>query len=172
MFKWWVVIFFVGVLMLQSSFIIRYVREWKERKRKKPSLEEIVLSLVLNTAALGLQKNQYVELAPIKGTCGNFKLSGNSLPNFVYTVFEKKIMEFIEVRVEVSRPDRIQFTSKIKSTDEKQHGKEVETIEKYKEPFYKLANHLYRYFPYTMDGGRINGHTGQDELEASAAVQG
>lgn len=121
----------------------------KLSKYTRASQEELVLSLVLNTASLALVKGEYVELAPIRGTCGTFKLTGNSLPLFTYRVFEKKIMEFIEVKVEVSKPDRIHFASTIDSTTApKEHGKEVETKDKYKEPFWALADSLYRYFPF------------------------
>jgi hypothetical protein len=117
--------------------------------------EDLVLSLVLNTASLALKKEEYVEFAPIKGTCGSFKLKGNSLPEFTYTVFEKKLMEFIEVRVQVARPDQISFKSTISSTTApERHGEEVETKDKYKEPFMTLAHHLFSYFPFPMGGGR------------------
>jgi hypothetical protein len=124
-------------------------------KYDQPYPEELVLALILNTAQLALQKNEYVEFAAIKGTCGAFKLTGNSLPRFTYFVFEKRIMEFIEVRVEVAKPGRISFTSTISSTSApERHGEEVETKEKYKEPFMKLATYLFYYFPFPMDGGR------------------
>lgn len=122
----------------------------------KKTQEEVVMSLILNTAALALEKGKHVELAPIKGTCGNIKLSGNSLPTFVYIVFEKKIMEFIEVRVEVSKPDRVQYFSKIVSSDEKANGKSVETKEKYKQPFLKLCDSLTTYFPFPAPGVEKN----------------
>lgn len=131
---------------------IRKLIEWLKGYARAEQ-DELVSYLIRNTASLALKKEEYVEFAPIKGTCGVIRLSGNSLPCFVYTVFEKKIMEFIEVRVEVSKPDRIHFSSQIKSTDQTQHGKEVETKEKYKEPFLVLANHLFQYFPFPMDGG-------------------
>lgn len=120
----------------------------------RASDEELVLALVLNTAQLALKKDEYVEFAAIKGTCGTFKLSGNSLPSFHYTVFEKKLMEFVEINVQVSRPNRITFSSRIKSEDKVQDGKEVETKDKYKEPFLTLTQHLFNYFPFPMEGGR------------------
>lgn len=110
--------------------------------------EEIVRTIILNTSALALEKDRYVEFAPITGTCGNVKLSGNSLPIFSYTVFEKKIMEFIQVTVEISKPETIAFSSKIKSEDPNFDGKKVPTIEKYKRPFFKLATQLVQYFPF------------------------
>jgi hypothetical protein len=124
------------------------------RQYDRPYQDEIVLSLTLNTAQLGLMKNEYVEFAPLPGVCGTFRLTGNALPCFTYTVFEKKIMEFIEVRVEVSKPDRIHFVSKIVSTDEDTNGKEVETTERYQAPFNQLALNLFTYFPFPMEGGR------------------
>lgn len=131
----------------------------------KKAAEDVVLSLVLNCSALALEKGQYVEFAPIKGTCGNFRLSGNSLPTFIYTVFEKKLMEFVEVRVEISKPDRIEFFSEIRSTDKTTDGRELETKEKYKEPFWRLTNNLMAYFPFPMKGGRITNEN-QRQLDA------
>jgi hypothetical protein len=134
--------------------IIRKLNNWLTQY-SRPEQDELVLALVLNTASLGLKRDDFVEFAPVKSVCGPFKLTGNSLPCFTYTVFEKKIMEFIEVRVEVARPSVIRFISKIKSTDKEQDGKEIETTEKYKEPFLKLAGYLFNYFPFPMEGGRI-----------------
>ena len=74
-------------------------------------------------------------------------------------------MEFIAITVEISRPDRIHFSARIKSTDQKTDGTIVEIKEKYKEPFMTLANHLYRYFPFPMEGGRKK----RDELQGEAS---
>lgn len=129
------------------------IPSWLKKKKLEPETEELVLSLVLNTASLELKKGEYVELAPVKGCCGPFRLMGNSLPLFEYRVFEKKIMEFIHVRVEVSRPARIHFVSSIESnTAPERQGEIVEMMPKYKEPFEKLAQHLFRYFPYYKSG--------------------
>jgi hypothetical protein len=113
-----------------------------------PHLDELVLHLVLHTASLELIKGEYLELAGVKGMCGTVHLSGNSLPCFKYRVFDKGLMEFIYVTVEVSRPDRIHYISRIESTDPKENGKEVETKDQYKAPFMKLAHHLFEYFPW------------------------
>lgn len=141
------------------------------RKKESPSQakdiknDEIVMNFVLHTAALALQKNQYVEFAPIQGTCGTIKLSGNSLPCFEYTVFDKKLMEFIRVRVEISKPDRIQFFSRIQPTQKasaigqpiptapKADSPLVEMKDQYQAPFWKLAEYLVNYFPYPMNAG-------------------
>jgi len=113
-----------------------------------PSQEEIVSKLVAGTSALELTKEETRELAPLTGIYGPFVLSGTLLPVFEYVVFEEKIMEFVKVRVEVSYPSRIHFKSVIHSTSEpKRHGEEIEMTESYKEPFTKLSNHLYNYFP-------------------------
>lgn len=117
----------------------------------EPDAEEIVRSLVMNTAALELAKTDHVELAPIQGTCGPILLSGNSLPVFEYRVFEKKIMEFIKVRVEVARPEQIRFLCTIDSegtNDPIAHGQEVECKDVYQAPFKKLSLSLFNYFPY------------------------
>lgn len=127
---------------------LRGFAEWLLLKAK-PHRYEMVLVLVLNTASLEIPHGEYIELAPIKGTCGPFRLSGNSLPVFEYRVFEKALMEFIAIRVEVARPDRISFLATIDSTTAPElHGQPILVKERYKEPFYQLVQHLYRYFPY------------------------
>jgi hypothetical protein len=114
-----------------------------------PSPEEICLSLVLYTASLEIPKGTFLDFRPMKGMCGPAKLTGNGLPVFTYTVFEKKIMEFIKVQVEISRPDRINFTSTIDShTAPERNGEVIECIARYQAPFYELAKNLCRYFPY------------------------
>lgn len=116
-----------------------------------PDKDELVRSLVMNTAALELTKGQHIELAPIRGTCGAFTLTGNSLPVFTYRVFEKQLMEFIKVVVEVARPGQIRFLCTIDSEgtqDPVNHGKEVECRDAYKTPFNRLARSLFTYFPY------------------------
>lgn len=117
----------------------------------RPDQDEIISSLVLYTASLELNRSQYLQLAPIKGCTGPFKLMGNSLPVFVYRVFDKKMMEFINVTVEIAKPNTIRFSSKIDfPQDSLLHMKEVETKERYKAPFNHLVMHLIRYFPFAM----------------------
>lgn len=116
----------------------------------KPSIEEVVFSIVYHTIALELGREEFVELAPIQGTCGPFKLSGNGTPVISYVVFEKRLMEFVLVKVEVSRPDRIEYKAFIESKntqDAGRHGEELEVIDTYRKPFEKLSRHLFRYFP-------------------------
>ncbi len=130
--------------------LLRGLQEFLDRFTA-PTKEELILALTINTASLELAKGEYIELARCRpGQCGPFKLSGNSLPVFEYVMFEKKIMEFINVRVEVSKkPYRIQYICTIASnTAPELHGKEVEAKERYKEPFEYLIRHLFRYFPY------------------------
>lgn len=137
------------------KFIIDKIRQFQYYLDRftKPHPEEVVLSLVLHTAALELAPGDFIELAPVKGCCGPFRLEGNSLPSFTYRVFEKKIMEFIQVRVEISRPDRIEYTCTIDSTTApERHGEIIETIDKYKTPFEMLSLYLFRYFPYYRRG--------------------
>jgi hypothetical protein len=116
----------------------------------KPSQVELVTSLVLNTASLEIAAYEHREFAPIKGTCGNIRLTGTSLPVFTYLVFDKKLMEFVEVRVEVSRPERIEYIARIKSLDISTDGKEVPIVDKYKAPFERFSLALYNYFPFPM----------------------
>lgn len=115
----------------------------------KPSVEDVISKLVMHTSSLELTIDEFVEFAPIKGCTGAFRLTGNSLPVVTYRVFEKSIMEFIQVRVEVARPDQIRFVSTIESTTAPlRNGEVVETKDKYKEPFNQLSQHLHQYFPY------------------------
>lgn len=83
----------------------------------------------------------------VQGMFGAVKVTGNGAPVFSYLMFDKQLMEFVRVSVELSLPDRIAFSYKIDSEDEATHGKEVEEKEEYKAPFYKLAYALYDYFP-------------------------
>ncbi len=116
---------------------------------------EFVLSLTLQTAALELAKQEYIEMSPLPGMCGPFRLSGNSLPVIEYRVFDPRkkpfMMEFIKVRVEVSKPDRIHYIATIDShgsQDAARHGEEVPVLDKYREPFEKLSGYLRNYFPF------------------------
>lgn len=145
--------------------MIRKLAFWLMNLLKRwatPFDDELVLALTLYTNSLELPRGVAIELAPVKGMCGPFKLSGNSLPVFEYTVFEKSIMEFILIRVEISKPDRIDFRATIQSKDtldSKRHGEEVECKERYQEPFCFLAWHLYQYFPYVgaVSSGKLAG---------------
>jgi hypothetical protein len=126
----------------------------------RPDIAEVVFSIVYHTIALELARDEFVELAPINGTCGPFKLSGNGTPVISYVVFDGnlddraslvgRVMEFIQVRVEISKPDRIEYKAFIESkntVDNARHGEEVLCKGKYKKPFEVLSRHLWRYFP-------------------------
>ena len=114
----------------------------------KPDDLDLVTHLIMHTASLELYKHEYAVLAPVKGCTGPIKLMGNSLPVFEYNVFDKSIMEFIKVRVELAKPDTIRFICTIDSTTApERHGEVRETTEAFKKPFYLLAYHIYRYFP-------------------------
>jgi hypothetical protein len=127
---------------------IRKISEFCQRYCA-PSKEEIIDSLVAGTSALELKQGEFVELAPLPGCNGPFVLSGNSLPVFEYTVFEKRIMEFVRVKVELSRPSRIQFTSTIQSTTApERHGESIPMRHPYRQPFDRLSLHLFSYFPH------------------------
>lgn len=117
--------------------------------------ERLVSYLVCHTAALELVKNEYVELAPLGGICGSFRLYGNFLPVFEYRVFDVRknpiMMEFIKVRVEISKPSSIRYICTIDSKeteDPLRHNETVEVLQKYKDPFEKLCTHLSQYFPF------------------------
>lgn len=113
-----------------------------------PTDHELVNAVVLGTANLELTKGETVQLAPLKGCCGPFTLSGNSLPVFEYIVFDKTIMEFVRVKVEISRPDRIHYYAFIESltTDIARHGEVIHVKHKYSEPFERLIQNLFKYF--------------------------
>jgi hypothetical protein len=109
--------------------------------------KRLVDSLVSNCASLQLCKGEFIELAPLGGCCGPFKMSGNGIVTFQYIVFEKELMEFVSVTVEISRAERIEFESRIDSTTApERHGELVETKPEYKEPFDRLSKNLYKYF--------------------------
>lgn len=143
---------------MKKKAVKRSVKK-KSVKKKETKFDqhklELVLALTLQTAALELTKSEYLELAPVRGMCGPFRLSGNSLPVFEYRVFDPRkkpfMMEFIKVRVEVSKPDRIHYIATIDSKgsqDPKRHGEEVPIIAKYREPFEFLSEQLFKYFPF------------------------
>lgn len=127
-------------------------------REKELDQADLVMKLVLGTASLRLEKDEYVELAPIMpGQCSAFKLSGCGLPVFEYMMFEKSIMEFINVRVEISKPARIETIVKIvakaeSSTTPERNGEIIPTTVRHKEPFIKLSKQLYQYFsPYASN---------------------
>ncbi len=127
--------------------LARRFRDFLDR-HSYPFKDELVLRLVLHTSSLEMAPTEFREFAPLPGCCGPFKLSGSSLPVFQYIVFEKSIMEFIDVRVEVSRPERIEYSATINSTTApERHGETVKVKEIYKDPFIVLSRHLFRYFP-------------------------
>lgn len=137
-------------------WLIEWLSKWVQGDQ-----ELMVVHLVVNTAQIALGKGEWIEFAPIKGTCGNISLSGNSLPVFSYRVFEKSLMEFILVKVEVSLPDRIQYKAtidSIKTSDPKRHGEEVTIKDAYKQPFLTLAWHLFRYFPIPRKSEELENH--------------
>lgn len=150
---------FILILLTLAMLEIFKLRQFQKRKEETPQ-DMLVSSLVLHTANLELLKNEYVELAPMKGCCGPFKLSGASLPVFEYTVFEKEIMEFVKVRVEISKPNRIEYVATIDSvTAPKRHGELLPMKDKYKQPFQNLAASLYDYFPFYRKTLKFTGLT-------------
>lgn len=125
-----------------------------------PERDALILHLVLHTAALELKKGEYRELAPLKGCTSPIRIYGNSLPVFEFLMFEKPIMEFVKVRVEVARPDRISFRATIESKgneDNARHGEEIEVTARHKAVFEQLSRHLWDYFPLypVREGGEV-----------------
>lgn len=122
--------------------LIDFLSRWT-----KPDPEMIVLSLIMGTSSLELTRDEFVELAPVKGSCGPFKLSGVGLPVFRYRMYDREYSQFVGIRVEVSRPDKMVYTCKIESeVNPERHGESVECKEEYKKPFILLSEHLHRYF--------------------------
>lgn len=116
-------------------------------KRTLPSHKELVGWIVFKTASLELKVGEYAYLGGVAGVYGVIRLTGNSLPIFSYTVFDKKLMEFVQVSAELSLPDRIEFTCKIFDRETQTHETVVETKEQYTKPFFTLAYQLFKYFP-------------------------
>ncbi len=120
-------------------------------KLVRPDDTMLVTKLVMHCQNMALEKGQYVEFAPVPGMTSACKLTGNSLPVFEYRVFNKPMMEFILVRVEVARPDRISYFATVDSKytqDPSAHGEEVAICADFMKPFEILAQHLYNYFPH------------------------
>jgi hypothetical protein len=110
--------------------------------------DEMVRALVVGTAGLELKKGEYAYSAPIAGTFGPISITGNSLPVFSYLVFEKELMEFVSVTVELALPNTVRYVATINSTTAPdKHGQEIICKEEYKKPFQELAKHFFNYFP-------------------------
>lgn len=95
-----------------------------------------------------MSRDERTFLAPTSGSVGPLSLTGTGLPTVYYKVFEKKIMEFIQVRVELCRPDKIRFFATIDSTTApERHGEVVKIQSKYEKPFWVMAYNVYKYWP-------------------------
>lgn len=115
--------------------------------RLPPSRQEIVAAIVAGTASLELAKGECRRLAPLKDlTYGYFKIEGNALPAFSYQVFDKPLMEFVQVIAHVGLPDRISFEATTEDLGE------VTVKRAYEAPFHILSRHLHRYFPLLAEG--------------------
>jgi len=129
----------LALAVAMAAYLIWFDRHFK---RRRPSLSELVRSLVSNTAGLELAKGETRMLPPFAGVYGGgFRISGNSLPCIEYQVFDDALMEFVFVTVYVALPDKVTFETRTQDL-----GK-VETKPEYSAPFYKLMQHLYAYFP-------------------------
>ena len=124
----------------------------------RPSDLDFVTYLILHVASLELIQGDFRELAPVKGCCGPIRISGNSLPVIDYLVFDPCkspfMMEFVRVRVEISKPDRIEFSATIEARDPAnglRHGESIPMKESYRRPFERVAWHLFQYFPFYFD---------------------
>lgn len=117
--------------------------------------DELALASMISMycCTLELRMGEFVELAPVQGTCGHIQITGNANPVFSYVVFDKKLMDFIEVSVLVSKKNGFKFTSTVKAINKETEAKQIETKDAYKEPFLVLSNHLFRYFPFARTSG-------------------
>lgn len=132
---------------MKIRIILKFI-SFMESLLPRISRDRLVKSLVNNILSLELGSGEFVELAPLHGVFGPFKICGNGLPIFEYIVFEEDVMEFIKVRAEISLPSRVEFLCRIESTTAPaDHGKIVKTKDLYCVPFFELTGHLVRYFP-------------------------
>lgn len=115
-------------------------------KLAAPSKEELVKAFIAGTASLELLKSESVKLNALPGMFSHIEVSGNSLPVVKYQVFDKGLMEFILIRVELALPDRITYRAFYCDTfpEPKQ---ETEVLPYYIEPFNILLLNLYNYWP-------------------------
>src|ERR1043165_7141436 len=118
--------------------------------------DEVISYLSLHTASLELPNHQYQVLAAVPGMVGRWvSVSGGALPVFTYLVFDKGMMEFIRVRVELSRPNRIQYLAQIAAPDAESNssnGEAVTAVDAYRKPFRRLVKRLFRYYPLVAGG--------------------
>lgn len=113
-----------------------------------PDREDLVMHLISHVSFLAIPKQKCVYFSPVARMCGEICLSGNGLPVFEYTMFDKRIMNFVRVRVELSKPGRIHFSGQVfKDPDPETDEMPVEMDSFYRDPFYLFASHLFRYFP-------------------------
>jgi hypothetical protein len=128
--------------------LCRYLSKWFGQYCV-PNQEEMVRNIILGVTSLGLSPEDKAYLAPINGVCGPFVITGNSLPIFRYLVFDKEIRQFVRIKVEISKPDRITYQGTIESESiaPELHGKIHPVADRYKRPFQNMCKHIYHYFP-------------------------
>lgn len=86
-------------------------------------------------------------MAPLKDvTFGYFKIEGNALPAISYQVFDKPLMEFVQVIARPALPDKITFEAATEDLGD------VRVKPEYEAPFHTLSRHLYSYFPLLPEG--------------------
>lgn len=123
------------------------------------ALEMAVLKLTISCASLQMTQDDWVEFSPLPGTCGVIKMRGSVNPTFQYTTFDRSIMCFVRVTVEVSKPAKINYFAQILSPeDANTEAVSVRVREEYKIPFQVLMNKLMAYFPFWKSDTRLD-HT-------------
>lgn len=128
-----------------ASSIIEYLTPLTVLKQP-----QLITNLVLCCSSLGIPLGSRVAFAAVGGSCGSISLMGSTCPTFRYVVFDKKIMQFVEVFVEVSRPNRIEYICRT-FNDPEGPSQELEMKDQYKKPFLLLCSHISRYFPFSQD---------------------
>ena len=110
--------------------------------RKSPDKAELVRMLRGCCASLMLERDEFVRLAPIEGMYGPVKMYGSINPSFEFQAFNYERKEYMDVRVEVSSPDRMRFYSC--TSDEKYNADTDPNHERLALKFFHLIT---TYFP-------------------------
>ena len=111
-----------------------------------------VLALVQNVASLELTPEEVVVMKAPPGFAvyGNIVISGNSIPQITYQVFDESYRDFVQVYAFASLPDKISSKSMLIKTDDNGQNPiptEIETKPIYLSPFWFWLDAVTHYFP-------------------------
>lgn len=105
--------------------------------------------IISRVAGLGLSNGQYAALAPCEFAHGPVFITGCMTPTIYYNVFDDKpsrgIKDFVQVKMHLSLPNRVEFQARRTVRVEK--ASEVQVYDDYKGPGLFLLEQLSRYFP-------------------------